>query len=91
MNLKLLQYCGIKFDVNLMYEIIYRLSNINFNNYFNFKDLSYNLKSNPRKIDGKFNFKFQPLLIYLLICVVKYWNFLPENVASAHNLFIFNV
>ena len=88
-NLKSLEYRRIEFDIIMMYKIINGLSDIDFNNYFEFKEHSYNLRGNSRKIVSKFSFKSQPLLNCFFIRVIKYWNFLPENVAGAPNLFTF--
>ena len=90
LNLKSLQYRRITFDLILMYRIVYGLSDLDFENYFNFKDHSYNLRGNSMQVHSKFRFKTNHMNSCFFVRIVKYWNFLPNEAVVASSLVLFN-
>ena len=92
LGIKSLQYRRITFDLILIYKIIYGYSDIKFGDYFSFKQNMYNLRGNTMKIELRSDFKNKNLL-QLYHCffnrATKYWNLLPDHVATCSTISIF--
>ena len=86
LNIKSLCYRRVKFDLVFMYKIIYGSSDLNFNDYFFFRNSHYNLRGNSHKIDTLHKFKSSQWSHTFFVRAVKAWNFLPDDVASSATL-----
>ena len=89
LNLKSLHYRRVIFDLILIYKIIHGLININFSDYFTFKDYSYNLRRHSMQLQSNFKFKTNKSNSCFFIRIVKYWNLLPNDVVVAPSLEVF--
>jgi hypothetical protein len=86
LDLKSLEYRRINFDLLLIYKIINGLSDLDFEEYFVFRKRSYVLRGNTRKIDTLHSFKTSQWNHSFFTRVVKYWNTLPDEIASSNTL-----
>ena len=89
LNIKSLHHRRVKFDLILMYKIIHGLININFYEYFTFKDYSYNLRRHSLQIKSNFKFRTNKYNGCFFIRIEKYWNFLPNDVVVSPSLEVF--
>ena len=89
LNLKSLKHRRIIYDLLLTYKIINGLSDMKFSDFFVFRSTQYNLRGNPNKINTIFKQNSDQWRSSFFNRAVKYWNALPENVASSSSLQIF--
>ena len=86
LNLQPLEERRIMFDLISFYKIINNLSTLKFDDYFKYRSIPYNCRGNPIKIDTIDDFKSQQWRNTFFARVPKYWNFLPQEIASCSNL-----
>ncbi len=89
LNMKSLQERRVYFDLVFLYKIMHGLTNLNFADYFVFKNIQYNLRGNSHKIDTLHKFKSKQWSFSFFARVAKYWNFIPDDVALSFSLMIF--
>lgn len=89
LDMKSLQERRVYFDLVFLYKIIHGLTNLNFNDYFVFRKNQHNLRGNSHKIDTLLKFKSNQWSFSFFARVVKFWDFIPEDVALSLTLNIF--
>ena len=89
LNLKSLKQRRIIYDLIQIYKIINNLSDLTFSDFFVYRPMKYNLRGNSVKIDTNFKHNSDEWRSSFFNRVVKYWNSLPDSVASSSSLQIF--
>ena len=89
LDIKSLQERRIYFDLVFLYKIIHGLTNLNFSDFFVFRNSQYNLRGNSQKIDTLNKFKSNQWSFSFFARVVKFWDFIPDDVALSSTLNIF--
>ena len=89
LGVKSLEYCRLEFDVILMFEIYYNLSDLQFVDYFIHSKRMYNLRSHEFVIQSKFYASCDQFRNFLFNRIVKIWNSLPHDLVSATTLQVF--
>ena len=89
LNLKSLQHRRLIFDLILLYKIINNLSDLNFHDYFKFKNSNYILRSHNLQIEAIYSFKTKQLGSSYFNRVVNPWNSLPVDIVNSLNLTVF--
>ena len=69
--------------------MINNLSDLNFYDYFKFKNSNYNLRSHDLQIEANYYFKTKQLNSSYFIRVINPWNALPSNIVHSSSLAIF--
>ena len=69
--------------------MMHGISHLNFNDFFIFRTTTYNLRGNSHKIDTLQTHNSCQWSNTFFARVVKYWNLLPDFIASSINLAIF--
>ena len=89
LGIQSLQYRRLTFDLIQIFKIINGLSDIKFDNYFIFKQNVHNLRGNTIKIQLRSSFK-NSKISQIHHCffnrVIKYWNLLPDVIATTPTL-----
>ena len=90
-NLESLEQRRINYDLILLYKIINGLSCIQFSDYFDYKDINYNLRRNTVQIKSKIIIKSTNKLWLnnFFNRTPAIWNNLPDEVVTSQNLYIF--
>ena len=86
LNLESLEERRIKFDLILTFKIINNLSELNFSDYFKFRNIPYNFRGNKLKIETLQDFSNNQWRNTFFARVPNYWNLLPQEVASCATL-----
>ena len=89
LNLKSLQHRRLIFDLILLYKIINNLSDLNFHDYFKFKNSNYILRSHNLQIEAIYSFKTKQLGSSYFNRVVNPWNSLPVDIVNSFTLTVF--
>ena len=79
LKLKSLQYRRIVFDLILLFKIINGLSDLNFFDFFMFRNIPYHFRGNSKKISTKHNFKTSQWNNSFFSRVAGIWNSLPDE------------
>ena len=77
------------YDLILIYKIINNLSDLNFLDFFSYRSIKYNLRGNSTKIDTTFKHNSDEWRSSFFSRAVRYWNSLPDSIASSSSLQIF--
>jgi hypothetical protein len=85
-NLKSLQYRRSIFDLQLLFKIINGFSDLNFNDYFIFRNLTYNIRGNTKKIDTIHHFNNSNWNNSFFVRAARLWNLLPDKICSSKSL-----
>ena len=91
LNIRSLRHRRVQFDLILLYKIIHGTSDLNFSDYFVFRQNPYNLRGNSHKIDTLQNYRSCQWSNTFFARVTKYWNLLPDDVASLPTLHTFKM
>ena len=86
LNIKSLEHRRIQFDLIMLYKIIHGLSNLNFHDFFVYRTHSHNLRGNSHKIDTIQKHSSSHWSNTFFARVVRYWNLLPDDIASSFTL-----
>ena len=86
-NLKSLEERRLVFDLLLVYKIIYGLCDLDFTDFFIFKNTKYNLRRHSLQIKCTKDNLSQKWQNSYFCRVVKLWNWLSENVVRSINIF----
>jgi hypothetical protein len=91
LNIKSLASRRIIFDLILIFKIIHGLSDMNFHDFFVYISNPYSLRGNSIKIKTKIHFNKDILQIRncFFSRAAKYWNLLPDSIASTSTLDLF--
>ena len=89
LNLRSLKHRRIMYDLILIYKIINNLSDLNFLDFFSYRSIKYNLRGNSTKIDTTFKHNSDEWRSSFFSRAVRYWNSLPDSIASSSSLQIF--
>ena len=82
-NLKSLQYRRSTFDLQLIFKIINGLSDLNFEDYFTFRRVTYNIRGNTKKIDTIYNSKNPNWINSFFVRGARLWNLLPDQICNS--------
>ncbi len=88
-NLPTLENRRKYFDTILLFKIIYGHSDLKFNDYFQFKKISYVLRSHSLQVKPKKAFSSSQWLNSFFCRAPKYWNSLPKELVSTKSLCVF--
>ena len=91
LKLKSLQYRRIVFDIILLFKIINGLSDLNFSDFFLFRNIPYHFRGNSKKISTKHNFKTSQWNNSFFSRVTGIWNSLPDEICSTTSLSQFKI
>ena len=89
LNLQSLEHRRVILDLTLLYKIFYRLIDLDFNSYFKHKYHAYSTRNseyNSRQIISILSTDNAVLQSCFFHRVVKFWNFLPDNVVLSPSL-----
>ena len=89
LKINTLHYRRIKFDLLLMYKIIYSMSDLNFHDFFFFRCLPYNMRGNSLMVETHTKFNSQQWLNSFFPRAAKYWNLLPNELVLSQTFQIF--
>ena len=84
-----LQCRRIKFDLLLMYKIVYSMCDLNFHDFFFFRSLPYNMRGNSLMVDTHIKFKSTQWLNSFFPRSAKFWNLLPNDIVLSPTFSIF--
>ena len=82
-HLHSLQYRRSVFDLQLLFKIINGLSDLNFQDYFIFRNLTYNIRGNTKRIDTLHNFNNSIWQNSYFVRVARLWNLLPDDICCS--------
>ena len=88
LNIKSLQHRRIQFDLIMLYKMMHGNSHLNFKGFFMFQTTTY-VRGNSHKIDTLQTHNSCQWSNTFFARVVKYWNLLPDFIASSTTLAIF--
>ena len=89
LGIKSLEYRRLQFDIILMFKTYHKLSDLQFDNYFEHCDKKYNFRSHYFKIKSKLCTNIEQFRNFFFIRIINVWNKLPHDLASAPNIVIF--
>ena len=89
LGIKSLEYRRIQFDIILMFKIYHKLSDLQFDNYFEHCDRKYNFRSHNFQIKSKLSTNTEQCRNFFFIRIINVWNKLPQDLVSAPNIVIF--
>ena len=84
LGIKSLKYRRLQFDIILMFKIYHKLSDLQFDNYFEHCDRKYNFQ-----IKSKLCTNTEQFRDFFFIRIINVWNKLPQDLVSAPNIVIF--
>ena len=79
----------IRYDLILLYKIIYGLSDLQFSDYFRFHSPPYHFRGHQLKVQPTINFKSTQWQNTFFVRAPKYWNKLPQDVVTCLSLNLF--
>ena len=88
-NLKSLEELRIIFDLCLLYKIVYKISDLNFDDYFKVIKSNYNLRRNSLQIQCLRSHVNDQWRNSFFSRVPKIWNSLPDSLVKETSLNIF--
>ena len=91
LNLKLLEYRRLEFDLILVYKICCKLIDIAFDEFFTYVESCYNLHRRHLSIRSKYLPKHDSFRHFYSNRVVPVWNLLPESIVSLSSLSAFKI
>ena len=83
LNLLSLQNRRKLIDILLMYKIVYGLSDLKFDNFFEYKNIPYALRGNDLKVDVKNSYRCSQFESSFFFRITKLWNSLPVNLVRS--------
>ena len=89
LGIKSLEYRRLQFDIILMFKIYHKLSDLQFDNYFEHCDRKYNFRSHNFQIKSKLCTNTEQFRNFFFIHIINVWNKLPQDLVSAPNIVIF--
>ena len=89
LGIKSLEYRRLQFDIILMFKIYHKLSDLQFDNYFEHCDRKYNFRSHNFQIKSKLCTNTEQFRNFFFIRIINVWNKLPQDLVSAPNIVIF--
>ena len=89
LNISSLETRRIRYDLILIYKIIYGLSDLQFSNYFVYHSPPYNFRGHQLKIQPIKLFKSTQWQNTFFVRAPRYWNSLPQDVVTCINLNLF--
>ena len=84
-----MEYRRLQFDIILMFKIYHKLSDLQFDHYFEHCDRKYNLRSHNFQIKSKLYTNTEQFRNFFFIRIINVWNKLPQDLVSAPNIVIF--
>lgn len=91
MQMESLEYRRLKFDLILLYKILNKLIEVDFDTHFTFSQINntYNLRRNSLHIQKPSISRTEIRLNFFSQKIVECWNKLPDNIVTAPSLNIF--
>ena len=89
LNINLLEYRQLGFDLILMFKIYHNLCDLNFYEFFKLCKSRYNLCQHSLIIESLFHPKHEQYRYFFFNRIVNIWNNLPESIISAETSPIF--
>ena len=89
LGIKSLKYRRLQFDIILMFKIYHKLSDLQFDNYFEHCDRKYNFRFHNFKIKSKLCTNTEQFCNFFFTRIINVWNKLPHDLVSAPNIVIF--
>ena len=89
LNINSLEYCGLEFDLILMFKTCHNLCDLNIYEFFKLRKSRYNLHQHSLTVESLFHPKHEQYRYIFFNCIVNTWNNLPESIISAETLPIF--
>ena len=81
----ILNPCNIvdQLALQLIFKIINGLSDLNFEDYFTFRRVTYNIRGNTKKIDTIYNSKNPNWINSFFVRGARLWNLLPDQICNS--------
>ena len=88
LGIKFLEYRRVEFDLILMYKFCYHLSDLQFDDYFVFRDTGYryNLRHHSLSVQTLQQCKHNQCQHFFFNHIINIWNRLPDDVVIAPSL-----
>ena len=89
LNINLLEYRRLEFDLILMFKIYHNLCDLNIYEFFKLRESRYNLRRHSLAVESLFHPKHEQYHYFFFNRIINMWNNLPESIISAETLSIF--